>query len=78
MALRGRPKTGRPRKRVVAIRLSPELFDEAKRFNPNLSQAVEQALTAWIKRERRKGNTGADRAAPLPPSEPRRTQQRVS
>ena len=64
MAPRGRPKTGRPVKRVVSIRLSPELFDEAKRINPNLSQAVELALMAWIKREQRKTKAGA---APLAP-----------
>jgi hypothetical protein len=54
MAVRGRPKSGRPVKRVVAIRLSPELFKEVRSLSPNVSQAVEKALTAWVRSERRK------------------------
>jgi hypothetical protein len=54
MAPRGRPKSGRPVKRVVAVRLSPELFEEVQSLSPNVSQAVERALVAWIRSERRK------------------------
>ena len=54
MAPRGRPKSGRPVKRVVAVRLSPELFEEVQSRSPNVSQAVERALVAWIRSERRK------------------------
>jgi hypothetical protein len=54
MAIRGRPKSGRPVKRVVAIRLSPELFEEVQSLSPNVSQAVEKALMAWVRSERRK------------------------
>ena len=61
MAQRGRPKSGRPVKRVVAIRLSPELLEEVQSLSPNVSQAVEQALVAWIARQKRKAaKTGPD------------------
>ena len=48
-------------KRVVAIRLSPELFEEVQSLSPNVSQAVERALMAWVRSERRK----AAKADPL-------------
>jgi hypothetical protein len=41
-------------KRVVAVRLSPELFEAVQRLSPNVSQAVERALVAWVRSERRK------------------------
>jgi hypothetical protein len=41
-------------KRVVAIRLSPELFEEVQSLSPNVSRAVEKALMAWVRSERRK------------------------
>jgi hypothetical protein len=48
-------------KRVVAIRLSPELLEEVQSLSPNVSQAVEQALVAWIARRKRKAaKTGPD------------------
>lgn len=59
-------------KRVVAIRLFPELLEEVQSLSPNVSQAVEQALVAWIARQKRKAaKTGPDPLArhSTPPTE---------
>ena len=51
-------------KRVVAIRLSPELLEEVQSLSPNVSQAVEQALVAWVRSERRKAAKADKHLAP--------------
>ena len=78
MAQRGRPKSGRPVKRVVAIRLSPELFEAVQRLSPNVSQAVERALVAWVRSERRKAAKPDPLAKHLaPPTARERTVRRA-
>jgi hypothetical protein len=56
------------KKQVFTIRLTPQMAEEVRSLNPNLSQAVEQALVVWIKRERRKAGRPARPTgqAPLP------------
>jgi hypothetical protein len=41
-------------KQVTTIRIAPEMAAEVRLYADNFSMAVEQALTAWLARERRK------------------------
>ena len=61
-----RHKLGDAKRRVIAIRLSPAVHDEARRLTPNLSRTVEGLLTGWIKREQRKARPDT-LARPLAP-----------
>jgi len=47
------------KKQVVTIRLAPELTAEVRRYAQNFTMAVEQGLTMWLKRERRKAEPGS-------------------
>jgi len=44
---RGNPK------RLTAFRLDPELMEEVRRCNDNVTEAIEEALELWLKQKRR-------------------------
>jgi hypothetical protein len=55
------------KKQVITIRLAPEMTAEVRRYADNFTMAVEQALTAWLARQRRsapKPNPQAKHPAP--------------
>jgi post-segregation antitoxin (ccd killing protein) len=57
----GRPLTGSARKRVLAVRIDPELLAAVRAASSNTSRTVEDALRLWLARERRKAaKAGAD------------------
>jgi hypothetical protein len=41
-------------KRMLVVRVSPELYDEVVIYADNVSRAVEEALVIWVKRARRR------------------------
>jgi hypothetical protein len=41
-------------KRIVAVRLAPDLYADVLNYAGNVSQAVEGALRDWVRKQRRR------------------------